>query len=242
MAVDDKCPQWIRLDTHDTDSREVSYILGGRSEADLANYGRLCILRQIIVRSGEGYIDVGDERHLSALGYQLGIFDNQQLVDFVRLLLDSGACERAAYEAKGWLMMPDAWNQLSAYQSQVRANRANGAKGGRPRKRQDAPEATPNPAAQENPSSKPSQNPTETQAKPNRNPSKTQAEPNQNPDETQPEPEPSSREEKTIYPSECGNPTGRDAEFSTIPDFSTHAVRDGPLAWEPPLMRHARDD
>ena len=180
MAVDDKCPQWIRLDTHDTDSREVSYILGGRSEADLANYGRLCILRQIIVRSGEGYIDVGDERHLSALGYQLGIFDNQQLVDFVRLLLDSGACERAAYEAKGWLMMPDAWNQLSAYQSQVRANRANGAKGGRPRKRQDAPEATPNPAAQENPSSKPSQNPTETQAKPKRNPTRTQMKPNQN--------------------------------------------------------------
>ena len=230
MAIDDKCPQWIRLDTHDVDSREVSYILGGYSEADLANYGRLCILRQEIVRAGEGYLEVGDDRHRLALGHKLGIRSDDEFLAFIEILLESGVCERAAYEAKGWLMMPDAWNQLSAYQSQVRANRANGAKGGRPRKAQSAAAQT---------EEKPSENPTETEEKPNQNPSKTEPEPNQNPDITQPKPEPSIREEK-INLRDTVDVTGQSG-FSTSPNPSTEFSTSPPLedVRDGPAMRHA---
>ena len=223
MAVDDKCPQWIRLDTHDLDSPEVMYLMGGHTEADWANYGRLCALRTEIVRTGKGYVEVGNERHMLALGHKLGLVGTETVREFVELLLDAEICERAAFEVKGWLMMPDAWNQLEAYNAQVRANRANGRKGGRPRK-----DAQPE---------KPNQNPDETQQKPNQNPDETQQKPNQNPDETQQKPEPSSREEK-ITKEVTYNVTGQ-GDFSTIrAELEEHGYRinaDGAVTTEGPV-------
>lgn len=65
--------------------------------------------------------------------------------------------------------------EIADYQSKARANKENGAKGGRPKKVLDNPCET---------EQKPTENPTETQTKPNDNPQETHEEPTQNPNQS----------------------------------------------------------
>lgn len=65
--------------------------------------------------------------------------------------------------------------EIADYQSKARANKENGAKGGRPKRIFDNPDET---------EKKPNQNPTETQTKPNNNPEETHTKPTINPNQS----------------------------------------------------------
>ena len=65
--------------------------------------------------------------------------------------------------------------EIADYQNKARANKGNGAKGGRPKRIFDETDET---------ERKPKQNPTETQTKPNDNPQETHEEPTQNPNQS----------------------------------------------------------
>lgn len=133
MSADDRCPPWIRLSTDNMTSIEGRYILGGKSNREWADYGRYIGLMQLIARTPEGFIDVSDERRLKSLSVDLAMTP-KACKGWLEVLVDGGAIEREAYEAKRWVCIADVYNHVQAYQTQVRVNKRNGAKGGRPRK------------------------------------------------------------------------------------------------------------
>ena len=134
MSAADKVPQWIRVSTSDMTSAEGRYILGGKSSREWADYGRWFALLQLVARSPEGLIDVSDQRRLKSLAVDLALTP-KACKDWLGVLVDGGAIEREAYEARGWICIPCVFNDVQSYKSQVRVNRLNGAKGGRPRKK-----------------------------------------------------------------------------------------------------------
>ena len=133
MSCDDRCPPWIRVSTSNMTTVEGRYILGGRSAREFADYGRYFALIQLVARTPQGYIDVGDARRLKSLAADLGMTP-KACRDWLAVLVEGGAIDAECYEARGWVFMPDVYNQVQSYQGQVAANRRNGAKGGRPRK------------------------------------------------------------------------------------------------------------
>lgn len=135
MSADDKRPQWIRVSTYDMTSPEGRYILGGKSAREWADYGRWFALLQLMARTTEGYIDVSDPRRLKSLATDLALTP-KACGDWIGVLVEGGAVEREAYEEKGWICVADVYNAVQSYKCQVRANKRNGAKGGRPRKTQ----------------------------------------------------------------------------------------------------------
>jgi len=134
MSADDKCPPWIRVNTSDMLSQEGRYILGGRTTKEWADYGRYFALLQLLARSPEARIYVEDERLLKSLSVDLNMTPKS-----CRAWLDDldaiGVLNSNDY-ADGYVMIDDVTNAVSDYLSQVRRNRENGAKGGRPRKTQ----------------------------------------------------------------------------------------------------------
>ena len=76
---------------------------------------------------------MSDERRLKSLSVDLAMTP-KACKGWLEVLVDGGAIEREAYEAKGWVCIADVYNHVQAYQTQVRVNKRNGAKGGRPRK------------------------------------------------------------------------------------------------------------
>ncbi len=133
MSVDDKCPPWIRVSTTNMTSAEGRYILGGKSAKEWADYGRYFALIQLIARSPQGYIDVSDERRLRSLAVDLALTP-KACTTWLNVLLKGGVIDAESYEQAGRVCMPDVYNAVTAYQTQIRVNRKNGAKGGRPRK------------------------------------------------------------------------------------------------------------
>lgn len=133
MSADDKCPQWIRVSTSDMTSQEGRYILGGKSQREWADYGRWFALIQLMARDSNGFIDVSDPRRLKSLAVDLALTP-KACRDWLGVLVDGGAIDREAYEARGWICVADVYNAVQSYQTQTRANKRNGAKGGRPRK------------------------------------------------------------------------------------------------------------
>ena len=135
MSVDDKCPQWIRMSTHDMESPTGSYVLGGKSEKEWAAYGREKGLEQLCARTPDGYIDVSDERRLKSLAYSLAMTP-AACKKWLSVLVDGGVIDRESYESCGWVLVVDVYNSVQSYQTRVRANKRNGSKGGRPTKTQ----------------------------------------------------------------------------------------------------------
>ena len=138
MSADDKCAPWIRVSTTDMNSYEGRYILGGKSTKEWADYGRYFALIQLAARTPEGVIDVSDERRLKSLSVDLAMTP-KACREWLGVLLEGGIIEREAYEDRGILCIVDVCNAVIAYQSQVSANRRNGARGGRPRKDKTEP-------------------------------------------------------------------------------------------------------
>lgn len=149
MSADDKCPQWIRVSTTDMTSTEGRYILGGKSTREWADYGRWFALMQLVARSPEGYLDVADARRLKSLAVDLAMTP-KACTEWLEMLVEGGAVEREAYEVQKWVCVPDIWNAIQSYRMQVRANKRNGAKGGRPRKPKTEPIAKPETEAKPN--------------------------------------------------------------------------------------------
>ena len=115
-------------------SQEGRYILGGKSAKEWADYGRWFALLQLMARTQEGYIDVSDPRRLKSLAVDLALTP-KACRDWLGVLVDGGAIEQESYDV-GRVLVPDVYNSVQSYKSQVRANKRNGAKGGRPRKTQ----------------------------------------------------------------------------------------------------------
>ena len=134
MSASDKFPQWIRVSTSDMTSAEGRYILGGKSQREWADYGRWFALLQLVARSPEGYIDVGDQRRLKSLAADLALTP-KGCKEWLSVLVEGGAIDRDAFVSKCWICVPCVFNDVQAFRSQVRVNRINGAKGGRPRRR-----------------------------------------------------------------------------------------------------------
>lgn len=137
MSADDKCPPWIRVSTTDMTSSEGRYILGGKSAKEWADYGRYFALIQLVARSPQGFIDVSDPRRLKSLAVDLAMTP-KACKDWIDMLLTGGVIERESYERMGWICIVDVYNAVQSYQAQVRANKRNGAKGGRPKKKTES--------------------------------------------------------------------------------------------------------
>lgn len=133
MSADDKHLQWLRVNTCDMVSLEGRYILGGKSTREWADYGRWFALLQLMARSSDGCIDVGDPRRLKSLAADLAL-SPKACRDWLAVLVEGGAIDRDNYE-QGRIFVADVFNAVQAYNAQVRANKRNGTKGGRPRKR-----------------------------------------------------------------------------------------------------------
>jgi len=133
MAADDKCPPWIRVSTHDMTSIAGRYILGGKSVKEWADYGRYFALMQLIARTPGGYIDVSDDRRLRSLATDLAM-SPKACRDWLSTLVEGSAIDRESYEVAKQVTITDVYNFVEAYQSKARANRRNGAAGGRPHK------------------------------------------------------------------------------------------------------------
>lgn len=133
MSVDDRCPQWIRVSTLDMTSPEGRYILGGKSVREWADYGRWFALLQLVARSPEGYIDVADARRLKSLAADLAM-TTKACREWLAVLVEGGAIDSEMYEQRSWVCVTDVFDAVQSYKVQVRVNKRNGSKGGRPRK------------------------------------------------------------------------------------------------------------
>lgn len=135
MSADDKCPQWIRVSTHDMTSSAGRYILGARTQKDWANYGRWFALMQLLASTPESVIDVSTPQRLKSIAHELAMTP-KACEEWLGTLSESGAIDTEAYDAKRLLFVPDVYDAVQSYQTRVRVNRQN-AKG----KRKDSNQA-----------------------------------------------------------------------------------------------------
>lgn len=130
MSADDKYPQWIRVSTHDMTSPAGRYILGARTARDWANYGRWFALQQILAGVPDSVLDVGTPQMLKSLAHELAMTP-KACAEWLEVLSDGGAIDTEAYRDKRMVFVPDIYATVTSYQSRVKVNRANGARGGR---------------------------------------------------------------------------------------------------------------
>lgn len=130
MSVDDKYPQWIRVSTHDMTSPAGRFVLGARTAKDWANYGRWFALQQLLATMPDSFIDVSSPQRLKSLAHDLTMTP-KACAEWLSVLSEGGAIDTEAYETRRIVCVPDIFNAVSSYQSRVRVNRANGARGGR---------------------------------------------------------------------------------------------------------------
>jgi hypothetical protein len=142
MSADDKTPPWIRVSTHDMTSSAGRYILGARTARDWANYGRWFALQQILAGVPESVLDVSAPQRLKSLAHELAMTP-KACSDWLAVLSEGGAIDSEAYESKGLVFVPDVYDAVTSYQSRVKVNRANGARGGRRKAAQEQGGAPP---------------------------------------------------------------------------------------------------
>lgn len=123
--VDEKYPQWIRLRSNDYDTPAGRYILAGGSTTDWANYGRWCVLRQILATTPYALMDVSNPRQLGSLARQLGFSGPKACRSWLVALAECDAIDREALEERGWVLVGDISDALQAYQEMCRTNRRN---------------------------------------------------------------------------------------------------------------------
>lgn len=130
MSADDRYPQWIRVSTHDMTSPAGRTILGARTTRDWANYGRWFALQQILASVPDSALDVSTPARLKSLAYDLAMTP-KACSEWLGVLSEGGAIDTEAYESRRLVFVPDIYGAVTSYQSRVKVNRANGAKGGR---------------------------------------------------------------------------------------------------------------
>lgn len=131
MDVDEKFPQWGKFRSNDASSPESRYVIGFGDEAGWAAYGRYFALRQALLTTHGGELDVSDARTLGYLARTLGFASVEECREWLDMLAVGGAIEGEPYD-RGVVLVYDVWEQLQRYQDNCRKLAANGRKGGRP--------------------------------------------------------------------------------------------------------------
>jgi len=125
--VDEMFPRWIRVG-----SREASFDPGAtavRGRFGWAGYGRLVGLRQLLANSPGATMSVGERWQLQSLAASLGM-TAPKCREFLEFLAESGCIDGEVLKTRGEVFDNAVWEQVQAYQTRCRANRANGKKGG----------------------------------------------------------------------------------------------------------------
>lgn len=127
VSSTDRYPQVVKISSHDW-SANLPNVSGW------ASYGRLCVLRQLLVSRPNACVDLANDGEVRFMANSLGLTPRRFLQWVDQELVPSGIADAGLYTERRWLTVDDLMDQVVAYQSAVAASRRNGAKGGRPPK------------------------------------------------------------------------------------------------------------
>ena len=121
MVEEEKTPPWYPEPTNELDGTIGTYLLGGRSKDERAEYGSWQILRHMLGK--EPVLDIADKRSRSAVARELGL-SVKALGPFLQRLADIGAIERASLD-EGKVVVPSIYDAVEKYRRRCETNRRN---------------------------------------------------------------------------------------------------------------------